>query len=160
PDAVEAIHLDYLEAGAECITTASYQVSQEGFAEVGLSDADAEAAIRASIRAADRARARHVAATGTSAFIAASLGPYGAVLHDGSEYHGRYAISFDGLVEFHASRLVHMRDAAVDLIACETIPSLEEARAVVQALARFPELRAWLTFTCADEHHTAHGESI
>jgi homocysteine S-methyltransferase len=160
PDAVEATHLDYLLSGADCITTASYQVSFEGFTEAGLTAADATKALETSVAVAKAARARASQRTGRQAWIAASLGPYGAILHNGSEYHGRYDIAFDDLVAFHRSRLIHLHRAGVDLIAAETIPSLMEAQAILEALTATPDLPAWFAFTCADESHTAHGETL
>ncbi len=160
PEAVEAVHLDYLLAGADCITTASYQISFEGFAEAGYSSAQTVQALESSVAVARLAREKARDRTGRQAWIAASLGPYGAILHDGSEYHGRYDIGIDDLVAFHRSRLIHLHRAGVDLIAAETIPSLTEAEAVVQALAATPDLSAWVAFTCADESHTAHGEDV
>ncbi len=160
PDAIAAVHLDYLRAGAECITTASYQVSFEGFAEAGLSVDDVIDALKTSREVANQARAAFARDTGQRAWIAASVGPYGAILHDGAEYHGRYHISFEALVAFHRSRLPHLIGPGIDLLACETIPSLEEARAILAAIADFPDIAAWFAFTCADGHHTAHGEPI
>lgn len=37
PQIIQKIHKEYLEAGAECIITASYQASYEGFMEKGFS---------------------------------------------------------------------------------------------------------------------------
>jgi homocysteine S-methyltransferase len=160
PDAVEAVHLDYLLAGADCVTTASYQVSFEGFAEAGLSAADTVRALETSVAVAQAAREKAVRKTGRQAWIAGSLGPYGAILHDGSEYHGRYDIAYDDLVAFHRSRLTHLHRLGLDIIAAETIPSLIEAHAILEALAATPDLPAWISFTCADERHTAHGDAL
>ena len=96
--------------------------------------------------------------------IAASLGPYGAVLHNGAEYHGNYELSHAQLVEFHRERIDVLARAtgtgAPDLLAFETLPSLEEARAIGEALAPWPDLAAWFSFTCKDEEHVAHGERL
>ena len=127
PDLVEDVHAAYLEAGADCITTGSYQVSFEGFARAGLSTADTIRALKASMTIAEAARRRVVGTSSRRAFIAASLGPYGAILHNGAEYHGRYGVPAEALVAFHRSRLEHLQDGPIDLVACETVPSLEEA---------------------------------
>ena len=157
PEMIAAVHASYLEAGADCILTASYQVSAEAYAEIGLSPEDAAASLRESVRIAEDVRARY---PGRRILIAASLGPYGAALHNGAEYHGNYNISFDQLVSFHARRLAVLADTNADIVAFETIPSLEEARAVVAALEQHPEVSAWVSFTCRDATHTAHGEPI
>jgi len=160
PDLVEDVHSAYLEAGADCITTGSYQVSFEGFAEAGLSAADTISALEASMTIADAARRRAVRTSGRRTLVAASLGPYGAILHNGAEYHGRYGVAASELEAFHRSRLEHLQGGPIDLVACETVPSLEEANAMLRALAHFPHLRAWLTFTCVDGRHTGSGDEI
>ena len=93
-------------------------------------------------------------------FVAASVGPYGAILHDGSEYRGNYGLSAARLVTFHERRFEALAAAGADFLACETIPVLEEARAYVELLARHPTAQAWLTFTSPDGIHTSHGEPL
>ena len=162
PEKIVAVHRAYLEAGAECLLTASYQVSRMGYAEVGLGADRADAALLLAVDLAHRAAAEFVE---RRVVVAASLGPYGAALHDGAEYHGNYRCSFAELVQFHRERidaLAGARTAAntADLLAFETLPSLEEARAVGEALEAWPALSAWFTFTCKDEMHVAHGELL
>ena len=157
PEKIEAVHDSYLDAGADCILTASYQVSAEAYAEIGLTPEDAAASLRESVRLAEKARARH---PGRRILIAASLGPYGAALHNGAEYHGNYDLSFDQLASFHARRLAVLAETNADLMAFETVPSLEEAQAIVAALEQYPEIAAWVSFICRDASHTAHGEAI
>jgi homocysteine S-methyltransferase len=162
PEMVAAVHRAYIEAGAECILTASYQVSRMGFAEMGLSADRADAALLNAVRLA-RATAAEFAAR--RVVVAASLGPYGAALHNGAEYHGNYACTFAELVEFHSQRIEVLADApdestTPDLLAFETLPSLEEARAIGKALASWPRLAVWFSFTCKDDTHVAHGESL
>jgi homocysteine S-methyltransferase len=160
PALVEDVHAAYLAAGADCLITSSYQISFEGFRRAGLSDAETVQALEQSTRVADAARRRFAEQSARPVWIAASLGPFGATLHDGSEYHGRYDLGFDDLVEVHRSRLAHLQRGPIDLVACETVPSLEEARAMLRALAAFPRLSAWLAFTCADARSTGAGDDI
>ncbi|WP_317229864.1 homocysteine S-methyltransferase, partial [Clavibacter sp. MX14-G9D] len=82
-------------------------------------------------------------------WIAASVGPYGATLGDGSEYRGSSGLTRDELRRWHAPRFAVLADAGADLLACETIPSLDEGRALVD-LARGSGARVWLAFTVAD----------
>ena len=160
PQTIGEVHLDYLRAGADCISTASYQVSAKGYAELGRDPEDAVTALRRSVEIAEAARTQYAAESNRPVWIAASLGPYGAALHNGAEYHGNYQIGFDELVEFHAERLDALADTNADLIAFETVPSLEEVKAILAALGRYPDLRAWLSLTCKDTLHLAHGEQI
>jgi len=163
PDLVRAVHLDYLAAGADCICTASYQLSFPGMQEAGFSAAETVEALESSVRLAREARDRSAQSTGKIAAVAASLGAYGASLHNGAEYHGKYDCSFEHLTEFHRERLevlAALGDERPDLLAFETIPSIEEARAVLAALEDFPALRCWVAFTCRSGNEVAHGESI
>jgi homocysteine S-methyltransferase len=160
PATIAAVHFDYLHAGADCISTASYQVSTLGYRELGRPAADAVRALRQSVDLAVQARVAYARQSPRRVWIAASLGPYGAALHNGAEYHGRYRIGFDDLVAFHAERFAILADTEADLLAVETIPSLAEAEAILLALAEFQALTAWISFTCRDAVHVAHGETL
>lgn len=154
PDEIRAVHESYVDAGARVVVTASYQVSREGFVAAGRSAAQADAALRTAV---DVARA---ATTGREASVAASVGPYGAILHDGSEYRGRYGVSHDRLVDFHGERLEVIAASEPDLLAIETIPDLDEVRALVDVLSDFSDVPAWLTMSCADGDRTSAGQPI
>src|SRR5271154_1283627 len=119
PEKIAAVHDSYLTAGADCILTASYQISAEAYADIGLSAEDAAADLRESVRLAERAREQF---DDRKILIAASLGPYGAALHNGAEYHGNYNLSFEELVAFHAGRLAVIAETNADLVAFETVP--------------------------------------
>jgi homocysteine S-methyltransferase len=161
PEKVVAVHRAYLEAGADCILTASYQVSRMGYAEIGL---DAERADGALVRSVELARGATAEFPGRRVVVAASLGPYGAALHNGAEYHGNYGCGRAELVAFHRQRIEVLATAtasqAPDLLAFETLPSLEEAEAIGEALEAWPDLAAWFSFTCRDAQHVAHGELL
>jgi homocysteine S-methyltransferase len=163
PEIIEQLHYDYFAAGADCATTASYQASYEGFAGIGLNEAETTRLLRLSVELARSARSRYLRdhpEDRRELFVAASVGPYGAILHDGSEYRGDYGLSAAQLVAFHARRFDVLASAGADFLACETIPVLEEARAYVELLARHPSSRAWLSFTSPDGLHTSHGEPL
>ncbi len=166
PEKVLAVHRSYLEAGADCLLTASYQLSAKGFHEIGLAAEAARTAIEQSVALAEQAR-REYEETEIIAghqprriWIAGSLGAYGAALHNGAEFHGRYGIGRAELAAFHAERVKAMAGTNADFLAFETVPSVEEAEAIVDALTRFPKLAAYISFTCRDDGHTGHGEAI
>lgn len=161
PEKIIAVHRAYIEAGAEIIETASYQVSRMGYAEVGFDSARADAALLRSVSLARQAALQY---PDRRVLVAASLGPYGAALHNGAEYHGNYTCTFDDLIEFHRQRIGVLASAppaeSPDLLAFETLPSLAEAEAISQALSPHPELAAWFSFTCRDDQHVGHGELL
>jgi homocysteine S-methyltransferase len=163
PGAIEDVHLDYFRAGATVATTASYQATLPGFAAAGLDRTAALGAIRDSVTIARRARDRYGAEAGrvdaTNLLVAGSVGPYGAMLADGSEYRGDYDPGEAVLREVHAPRIEALLDAGVDLLAFETIPSVREAEVLVGLLDEF-EAQAWLSYSCRAGSSTSAGEPI
>jgi homocysteine S-methyltransferase len=163
PGAIEQLHYDYFAAGASCATTASYQASYEGFATIGLGGDETTALLRRSVELAQSARSRYRKdhpADRRELWVVASVGPYGAILHDGSEYRGDYGLTVEQLVAFHERRFEVLAASGADLLACETIPVLDEARALATLLARHSDARAWMSFTSPDGTHTSHGELL
>ena len=163
PEVIKQVHLDYFKAGADCAITASYQATIEGFAKRGLNEKEAIALIQKSVLLAREARdefwtdeANHQGRP--KPFVAASVGPYGAFLTDGSEYRGNYGLSQKDLIDFHRPRMKALVEAGADLLACETIPSLIEAHAIAELLKEFPDIQAWITFTGRDEKHISEGQ--
>ena len=154
PSMIERAHRDFVDSGARIVISASYQVSRSGFERNGRSISEADAALTASITAARQAT------EGSHALVAASVGPYGAILHDGSEYRGNYGVSHEFLVDFHGERLAVLADAQPDFFAVETIPDVTETMALVEALGDFPEVPAWLTFSAADGARINGGDPI
>ena len=164
PEAIAEVHRAYLEAGADCLLTASYQVSAEGFQQIGYDPEDAvqaaDRALRASVAIAERVRSEYYSTSPRRIWIAASLGPYGAMLHNGAEYHGNYECSYEELVGFHGRRIAVLAETNADFLAFESIPSLEEAKAILTALRPYPDVPAYLSFTCRDGTHVSHGETL
>jgi len=161
PDEIVATHLAFFRAGADVATTASYQASVEGFVRRGLSHGEAEELLRDSVRLARIAASLAEAEDGVRRLVAASVGPYGAVLADGSEYHGDYGVSDRFLRDFHRPRLALLADSGADLLAIETVPSLQEAAALLEVLDETPATtRAWLSLSCADDRHTRRGDDV
>lgn len=162
PDLIKQVHTDYFAAGADCAITASYQSTFEGFAARGLSEAEARRLIELSVSIAAEARDEFWSfeenrLNRPKPIIAASVGPYGAYLADGSEYRGNYAISEDELIEFHRPRMKALIEAGADVLACETIPCLTEAKAIVRLLKECPETYAWISFSAKDGLHISDG---
>jgi len=148
PDLIRDVHEAYRAAGADVAITASYQASYEGFARRGIDAAGTDRLLALSVRLARDAGAD---------LVAASVGPYGASLADGSEYVGRYGRSVRELVDWHRPRLEALLAAGPDLLAIETIPAIEEAEALVTLLDAYPEARAWIAFSCRDEERISDG---
>jgi homocysteine S-methyltransferase len=165
PGLVREVHLAYLEAGADCIASASYQATLAGFRGRGLSDEDGEAVLRLSTQLALEARdafwSRPSNREGRlEPLVAASIGPYGAALADGSEYTGDYGVDEDVLYDFHRGRWHLLADTEADLLACETVPSGPEADVLLRLLRETPGRWAWLSFSCLDGAHLGDGTPL
>lgn len=165
PELIKKVHLDYFQAGADCAITASYQATIEGYKERGLSEEEAIGLIRKSVRLAAEARDEFWAKLDEEPgrpkpVVAASVGPYGAFLSDGSEYRGDYSVSEEELMAFHKERIRVLVEAGADILACETIPCLAEAKAITKVIAEFPDVSAWFSFSAKDEQYISNGEKI
>ena len=130
PMAIQRAHQAFFDAGAQVATTATYQATFAGFARHGVDPDTTERLMRRSVTLAKSAGETVDAPT----WVAASAGPYGAMLADGSEYTGRYGLSVDELREFHRPRLAVLADAGADVVAFETIPCAAEVEAVLAEL--------------------------
>ena len=152
PEEIAAVHRTYFEAGAQVATTASYQASVPGFEALGMSRADAEGLLRRSVRLArdvvDELAAQDPAGTQVRRLVAASVGPYGAYLADGSEYTGRYGVPTAALRDFHGPRLELLAGEAPDLLAVETVPDVEEAAVLVDLVGDLG-VPAWLSYSAS-----------
>ncbi|MFI6475489.1 homocysteine S-methyltransferase [Streptomyces sp. NPDC050516] len=150
PRQIQAAHTAYVRAGAQVVTTASYQATFEGFARRGLSHGEAELLLAKSVQLARAAgelgggsgggvgrgvgEAPRSPAQPPKFWVAASIGPYGAFLADGSEYRGRYGLSVRELERFHRPRIEALVAAGPDVLALETVPDADEAEALLRAV--------------------------
>jgi homocysteine S-methyltransferase len=151
PAEITAAHTAYYAAGAQVVITSSYQASFQGFATRGIDHAQAAQLLRRSVELAREAESAAAEAEGTrprERWVAASVGPYGAVLADGSEYRGRYGLSVSDLEAFHAARLETLASAQPDVLALETVPDADEARALMNVV-RGTGVPCWLSFSVA-----------
>ncbi|XP_019188515.1 PREDICTED: homocysteine S-methyltransferase 2 isoform X1 [Ipomoea nil] len=178
PHLIRAVHLDYLEAGAGVIITASYQGTIQGFKAKGFSQEESEALLRKSVQIACEARSLYyeklqkISSDYTTdgkvlkhrpILVAASVGSYGAYLADGSEYSGDYGdvMNLEFLKDFHRRRVQVLADAGADIMAFETVPNKIEAQAFVQLLEEEDiQIPAWLSFNSKDGVNVVSGDSL
>ncbi|MEV0259909.1 homocysteine S-methyltransferase [Streptomyces sp. NPDC050617] len=146
PRQIEAAHTAYARAGARVLITSSYQATYEGFARRGAGRTEAGALLRRSVELARRA----AGAVEDAVWVAASVGPYGAMLADGSEYRGRYGLSVAELERFHRPRVAALAEAEPDVLALETVPDADEGEALLRAVEGCG-VPVWLSYTVAGE---------
>ncbi|MFD3525731.1 homocysteine S-methyltransferase [Streptomyces sp. NPDC058653] len=150
PEQIEAAHAAYVRAGAQVLITASYQATYEGFARRGVGRDRASRLLADSVALARRAGAE----VARGIWVAASVGPYGAMLADGGEYRGRYGLSVRELERFHRPRIETLAAAGPDVLALETVPDTDEAEALLRA-ARGCGVPVWLSYTVAGDRTRA-----
>lgn len=159
PEAITEAHLAYFEAGADVAITSSYQATFEGFAKRGIGREKAAELLGLSVELArEAARQAHAKGVARPLWVAASVGPYGAMLADGSEYRGRYGLTVDELERFHRPRLEVLAAAGPDVLALETVPDADEARALLRAV-RGLGVPAWLSYS-VDGGRTRAGQPL
>ena len=165
PEAIRQVHQDYLAAGADCLISASYQGTIPGFMQRGLGEIQAEGLLILAVQLALDTRnafwAKQENRPGRlRPIVAASIGPYGAALADGSEYTGIYDLDEDGLIQFHRRRFQILAGTGADILACETIPSFSETRALISLLQKIPDRFAWFSFSCRDDKRISDGTPL
>jgi homocysteine S-methyltransferase len=155
PVEITKAHLDFINAGAQIIITSSYQLSYSGCNDRGWSEVDTDQALIASTQLAKDA----VTKSGKDVKVAASVGPYGASLADGSEYKGNYGVSKSALKDFHAKRLEILLSTSPDYLALETMPDTFEVEVLLELLKDYPT-PFWISYSCKEGNQTNAGQSF
>ena len=156
PDAIVAAHRAYFDAGADVAITSSYHASYGGFRAAGFDDEETSRYLALSVELARRAQPDD-----RPTFVAGSVGLYGVVWANGSEYEGDYTrVDDDAIADEQRRRIRAMVDAGADLVALETIPNGREAAILGELLTEFDGVEAWITFCCRDDHHLSDGTPI
>ena len=155
PSEISKAHLDFINAGSQVIITSSYQLSHLGCGNRGWNQAETDDALRASTQLAKDA----VNKSGKDVKVAASVGPYGAALADGSEYKGNYGVSKSVLKDFHARRLEVLIATSPDLLALETMPDTFEVEVLLELLSECP-IPFWVSYSCKAGNQTNAGQSF
>ena len=156
PDALREVHRDFLLAGADVIATATYQASVPTLLACGHDFASASRLLQSAVDLAIDERN----ASAPESLVAASIGPFGAHLADGSEYTGAYAITDDELHAFQVERWKILVDSPADILACETMPSLADVRVCARLLRETPDRWGWISLMCRDAGHLADGTPL
>ena len=168
-EVIQELHETYVAAGADLITTSSYQATLPGLVEAGLTEKAAEQIIALTVRLAKAARDKVWGALDETEkakrpypLISGDVGPYAAYLANGSEYSGDYGeITINELKDFHRPRIQILLDQGVDLLALETIPNRLETQALIELLAEeFPEAEAYMSFTVQIPDAISDGTSL
>ena len=155
PNKITKAHLDFINAGAQIIITSAYQLSYVGCENRGWSSAQTDEALYKSTQLAIDA----VSQSGQAVKVAASVGPYGAALADGSEYRGNYGVGKSALRDFHARRIEVLIASNPDYLALETMPDTQEVEVLLDLLSDCP-IPYWISYSCKEGNQTNAGQSF
>ena len=155
PAEITKAHLDFINAGAQIIITSSYQLSYSGCGARGWSEQETDQALITSTKLAKDA----VDQSGKAVKVAASVGPYGASLADGSEYKGNYGVTKTVLKDFHSRRLELLISTSPDYLALETMPDTFEVEILLELLKDCP-IPFWISYSCRQGNQTNAGQSF
>ena len=155
PAQITKAHLDFISAGAQIIITSSYQLSYSGCGARGWNEDETNQALIASTQLAKNA----VTESSKDVKVAASVGPYGASLADGSEYKGNYGVSKAVIRDFHARRLEILISTSPDYLALETMPDTFEVEVLLELLSDCP-IPYWVSYSCKAGNKTNAGQDF
>jgi homocysteine S-methyltransferase len=170
PSLIQQIHEEYLRAGANVVTTSSYQISYEGFSHKypSFTTKKVDELLNLSTQLARNAVSNVVSSSSVlpqNRFVAASIGCYGAHLANGSEFFGGYNhLSIEQLKLWHLPKLEVLCSTLPDILAFETIPILSEVKAIVSLInegeSSISSLPCWVSISCKSSTQLNGGESI
>lgn len=157
PEKVYTVHKSYFQAGAQVATTNTYQANVPAFEKIGLSHEESRNLITQAVKIAAQARDDNA----PDGFVAASIGPYGAYLADGSEYTGAYSLSKADFQYFHRERLELVIAAGADVLALETMPNFAEVQALVDLIETSSwDIPYWVSFSLKDSQTLCDGTAL
>lgn len=139
PEAIVAIQRQYVEAGADCITTNTFSTNRLKLANAGATVAEVYAAAAANARAAG------------APLVAGDIGPTGALL----EPLG--TLTFDEAFDIFSEQACAAEAVGCDLIVVETMADLLEAKAAVLAAVESTTLPVFATMTFGEDGRTFLG---
>lgn len=139
PEAIVAIQRQYVEAGADCITTNTFNTNRLKLANAGATVAEVYAAAAANARVAG------------APLVAGDIGPTGALL----EPLG--TLTFDEAFDIFSEQARAAEAAGCDLIVVETMADLLEAKAAVLAAVESTTLPVFATMTFGEDGRTFLG---
>lgn len=161
PDVIERIHALYVDAGADVLTTATYQCSAEGFARAGYTHSDYLDALRNGVRlalkASDAESFSHTSRRRVKVY--GGVGSVGAALADGSEFTAAYTRTTDEYFAFHDERIRVLASEGIDALLLETMPRLDEVL-VATGIAMSLDLPTVIMFSITSDNRLPDGTTL
>ncbi len=168
PDVITNIHRSYLDAGADIITTCTFNTQCISQAEYRLEDYVAEIACEGALLARKAADAYMAAHPGSRRYVAGSVGPTTKLLSisDSADDPGSRTVTFDQMADAFAQQIAALIEGGVDILLIETcLDPINVKAAIVAAQQAFAEsgitLPIMISATVADTNgFLLSGQSI
>lgn len=155
PELIREVHINYIDSGAKIITTSSYQASFKSLKKRGYSEIQSKNIILKSVEIVEEIKKNY----NNKIIIAASIGPYGSYLADGSEYVGNYDINEETFFDFYKKKVDLLDSSSADVLAFETIPSYKEAK-VISKILKETKKQSWISFSCKNQKEISDGTKL
>jgi 5-methyltetrahydrofolate--homocysteine methyltransferase len=139
PQIIQAIHLAYLEAGADIIETNTFNAQRVSLADYDMQDYADEinrAAVKVARAAIDEYKSRHPEA---QKFVAGAIGPMNKTLSLSPDVNnpGYRAITFDEVADAYYEQIKALDESGADILLVETIFDTLNAKAAVYAIEQY-----------------------
>ncbi|HOX00584.1 MAG TPA: homocysteine S-methyltransferase family protein, partial [Deltaproteobacteria bacterium] len=142
PDSIQAVHRDYLKAGADVVYTCTFGANRFKLSEYG--GADAFSLNRDLALLARRA-------VGDACLVAGDIGPTGRFVEPFGD------VPFEEAVEAFKEQVKGLLEGGVDLFAIETMVDIQEARAALIAVRELTRAFTIVTMTFESSGRTLNG---
>jgi 5-methyltetrahydrofolate--homocysteine methyltransferase len=136
PDIIKSIHTEYLEAGADIITTNTFNSNRISMADYHMEDLVYELNVTASKLAQEAVKDFERLSGTNNHFVTGTLGPTNKTASMSSDVSdpGARSVSFDGLVEAYSEQTRGLIDGGADLLLVETIFDVLNCKAALFAI--------------------------
>jgi homocysteine S-methyltransferase len=157
PDIIKNIHKDYINAGADYISTSTYQVSYDRLKNMGYQSSEIKKVFQKSVDLVKEA----IKESGSKKEIkiVGSFGPFASYDPNASEYVGKYNSTDDEIKNFHLNNINIIEETDLDIILYETIPCLREIKVLSKVLSQTNK-EIWISITCNENIEFRDGSSF
>jgi homocysteine S-methyltransferase len=157
PDIIKNIHKDYINAGADYISTSTYQVSYDRLQNMGYQSSEIKKVFQKSVdivkEAIKESRSKK------EIKIVGSFGPFASYDPNASEYVGKYNSTDDEIKNFHLNNINIIEETDLDIILYETIPCIREIKILSKILSQTNK-EIWISITCNENIEFRDGSSF
>ena len=157
PDLIKDIHKGYIDAGADFISTSTYQISFDRLKNMGYQSEEIKKIFQKSVDIVKDAIEESKLKKEIK--IVGSFGPYASYDPEASEYIGEYDSTDIEIKKFHLNNIRIIEETDLDIILYETIPCLREIKILSEALSHSTK-EIWISITCNEEMEFRDGSSF